>query len=206
MGVLAPEQMTTTTSWAAVPAHELGVRDWSDFRAVHKAVMALFDTTLPGADHERRATSKILFRVDDTPRGRIVLVQSAAPADRPTPGTVSKDVTGRLTPPAGSMVRFRVAVNAVQRVPRSGADRPVPQADLADWLTGKLAPALDQVTVLTSVRTVHKPRRGGRVLQVDVVDGIAQVADHDALAELTSDGVGRGKAFGCGLLTVAPLR
>lgn len=202
MGVSAPEQVTTVM-WAAVPAYELGVRDWSDYQGLHRAVMGLFDVDLPGPADQRRATSKILFRVDDTPRGRFVLVQSAAAVAHPTPGTVVKDVTGRIAPPEGATVRFRVAVNSVQRT-TAGADRPIREAVVGEWVADKLAAALDQVLVLTSVRTVHRPRRGGRALQVDVVDGIARVAEQAELERLAVDGVGRGKAYGCGLLTVAP--
>ena len=43
-------------------------------------------------------------------------------------------------------------------------------------------------------------------MQVDVVDGVATVADTGHLAELLVGGVGRGKAYGCALLTVAPIR
>lgn len=214
MGVIAPEQVSTIF-WTAVPAHELRVRDWSDFDAVHRAVMSLFDPDLPGEADRHRATAGVLFRVDDTGTGRVVLVQSTVPATKPTPETVVKDVSAVLRIPPGTPVRFRVAVNAVARnsVTTDGhrrvIERPLDEALVGQWLAGKLAPALEQVSVLHQQRAVHRPRSGrhsARVMQVDVVDGVATVADTGHLAELLVGGVGRGKAYGCALLTVAPIR
>lgn len=204
MGVDQLEQVNlATTWWARVPAHELGVRRLDDFEAVHRAVMNLFPAVLPGDTTSRRATSGILYRIDDTPAGKFVLVQSATSLTNPTPGSVSKDMSGRVAPTAG-MVRFRLAVNAVRRSRRDGraVDVPVPPPDLAEWVQDKLAPALTGVEVLNATRVVNRPG-GSRVLQVDTIDGIATIGDGDALQALTTGGVGRSKAYGCGLLTVA---
>jgi CRISPR system Cascade subunit CasE len=214
VGLIAPEQVSTIF-WAAVPAHELRVRDWSDFDAIHRAVMSLFDRDLPGEADRHRATAGVLFRTDDTGIGRIVLVQSTVPATKPTPGTVVKDASAVLQIPSGTAVRFRVAVNAVARnsVTTAGHRRVIERAldedQIGQWLARKLTPALEQVSVLHQQRAVHRPRSGRhskRVMQVDVVDGVATVADTRHLAELLVGGVGRGKAYGCALLTIAPIR
>jgi CRISPR system Cascade subunit CasE len=214
VGVIAPEQIGTII-WTAVPAHELQVRNWADFEQVHRAVMALFSRDLPGDEASRRAESGILFRVDNTPAGKVVLVQSTVPATKPTPETVVKDVSAVLRIPPGTPVRFRVAVNAVARnsVTTDGhrrvIERPLDEALVGHWLAGKLAPALEQVSVLHQQRAVHRPlsgRHSARVMQVDVVDGVATIANTGHLAELLVGGVGRGKAYGCALLTVAPIR
>lgn len=207
MGVDQLEQVSTgTTWWTRVPAHELGVKRLDDFEAVHRAVMALFPATLPGEPSSRRATSGILYRVDDTPAGKFVLVQSAVPVTHPTPGSVSKDMTGRITPTAGT-VRFRLAVNAVRRSHRDRRpiDVPVALPELVNWVEGKLTPALTAVEIFNAVRAVNRAP-GSRILQVDTVDGIATVGSADALQALVTLGVGRSKAYGCGLLTVALTR
>lgn len=203
MGILAPEPMTTTTYWSAVPAHELEQRDWRDASATHRAVMALFDPDLPGPADQRRATAGILFRIDETPHGRFVLVQSGLAPTRPTPGTLTKDATPALHVPAGLRVQFRVAVNAIQR-PGTGGTRCVPVEQISEWVATRLAPSLADVVVLNHRREVRG--KGNHALQVDTVDGHATVSEPDKLADLLRTGVGRAKAYGCGLLTVAPLR
>ncbi|NTW39268.1 MAG: type I-E CRISPR-associated protein Cas6/Cse3/CasE [Cellulomonadaceae bacterium] len=205
MGVHTPDQVSPATSaityWTAVPAHELAQRDWRDVAATHRAVMALFDEHLPGPAHERRACAGILYRLDDTPHGRFVLVQSRVPPTRPTPSTLTKDATAALRPPRGTSVRFRVAVNAVQR-PANGGTRPVPNDDVESWLAAKMEPGLTGVNLLTHTRQVHS--RGDRSLQVDTINGIATVTETTVLTTLLRTGVGRAKAYGCGLLTLAP--
>jgi CRISPR system Cascade subunit CasE len=213
VGVIAPEQVNAII-WTAVPAHELQVRNWSDFEQVHRAVMALFRRDLPGDEAGRRAESGILFRVDNTPAGKVVLVQSSEVPARLTPGAVTKDASRVLQLRSGTAVRFRVAINAVTRESvttdrRRVVERPVPEAGVEEWLAGRLATALEQVSSIDSRRTVSILQAGqhrGRALQVDVVDGVAVIGDPARLAELIKCGVGRGKAYGCALLTVAPIR
>lgn len=199
--------------WTLVPAHAVGVGDWADHRQVHRAVMALFPPDLPGAPQERRAGAGILFRVDDTPTGRVLLIQSSiAPSRRPALAVVKAVHVGTALP-EGALVRFRVAVNAVVRSKRSdgrATDVPLAEGQLDGWLTGKLAGALRDVTVLQSFRQVYgTDRRGARpgmpALQVDTVDGTGVVRDPDVLLALVGAGIGRGKAYGCGLLTVSVL-
>lgn len=201
--------------WAQVPAGLLDVADWDDPRTLHRAVMALFPASLPGAEQERRAASSILFRVDDTATGRVVLVQSlVAPTQAPPRAKVKTVHIGTAMTP-GTPVRFRVAVNAVTRSRRPDGkhgDAPLPENQIDDWLTNKLTGALTAVTILSSTRSVYGTDRKGlkkgslTALQVDTVDGVGTVHDPDRLLELVVDGVGRAKAYGCGLLTVSPIR
>ena len=158
----------------------------------HQNVMSLFPGTLPGSDSERRAGSNILFVEDVT----FVAVRSDTPAAVTPPG--SRAYIERGVPAAGTVVRFRLTVNAVRRL-RAGGVEPV--HDLDDWVAGKLTGALTNVTVLQHSR---ETRHSGRSpIQVDTVDGQAVVGDVTVLAGLLRFGVGRAKAYGCGLLTVA---
>jgi CRISPR system Cascade subunit CasE len=76
-----------------------------------------------------------------------------------------------------------------------------PVDDVADWVTNKLTGALADVTLFSHDRSVVTS--GKSALQLDVVDGYGLVRDPAALQSLLRVGVGRSKAFGCGLLTVA---
>lgn len=228
MGERAPGALTTNEAsslrdvsgaalmfWAQIPAGLLDVPDWDDQRALHRAVMSLFPVTLPGAPQERRAASKILYRVDETATGRVVLVQSAARPTQAPPTAKVKAVHSGTAMTAGTLVRFRVAVNAVTRSRRPDGkhrDAPLPENQVEGWLGGKLAGALADVTVLNSTRSVYGVNRKGlkrdtsAALQVDTIDGVGTVHDPDRLLELVVDGVGRAKAYGCGLLTLSPIR
>src|ERR1035437_6615333 len=135
--------------WTQVPAGLLDIPDWDDQRALHRAVMALFPTSLPGAEQERRATSKILFRVDESATGRVLLIQSLVAPTHAPPATRIKAVHCGTAMTTGTPVRFRVAVNAVMRCRRPDGkhrDDPLPEDQLDGWLVGKLTGALTGVT------------------------------------------------------------
>jgi CRISPR system Cascade subunit CasE len=201
--------------WAQIPAGLLDVADWDDHHSLHRAVMALFPAVLPGAEQERRAASKILFRLDETATGPVVLVQSLlAPTHLPPTAKVKAVHCGTAMTP-GTPVKFRVAVNAVIRRRRPDGkhrDDPLPEDQVDEWLAGKLVGALTGVTILASARSIYGVDRNGLkkglsvALQVDTLDGVGTVHDPNRLLELVVDGVGRAKAYGCGLLTLSPLR
>ena len=187
-----------------VPQHELRQRagktvDSPDDR--HRDVMSLF----PQMTEQERSDTRILFRLERLPgQAPAFLVRSPMLPSNPTPGTQARpEPTDAFA--EGQRVSFRVALNGVER-PRAGGIRPV--GDMDEWTAEKLAPALADVTVLNHVREVVGADRRGRapgarkVIQVDTVDGVATVADPEALQRMLVDGVGRARAYGCGLLTV----
>jgi CRISPR system Cascade subunit CasE len=189
-----------------VAAPSVRVKSWSDHGELHRLVMAMFQSAnLPGEPNEKRAASNILFRVDEAPAGKVLLIRSdIAPTNLPR-GAKTKAVAWQM-PVAGTAIRFRLTANAIRRT------RPVtpavkrgvgisPVHDVADWVTTKLAGAVDDVTLFSHDRSVVTS--GKSALQLDVVDGYGLVHDPDALQHLLQTGVGRSKAFGCGLLTVA---
>lgn len=133
----------------------------------------------------------------------------------------------------GDRVAFRVAVNPVKRTTRYFADaaKKQPLADahvaraagarsslhmkqtasvvqtseLPGWIAAKLSPGLEAVTLVSHVRsgTFAGTGAGRHKIVVDTLDGLASVGSVDALAELRLHGVGRQRAYGCGLLTIA---
>jgi CRISPR system Cascade subunit CasE len=68
-----------------------------------------------------------------------------------------------------------------------------------DFATGTLAPALEW-----SAYTQHRLHNKGRALSFSSLDyqGLARVSDPARLVTALTEGVGRAKAFGCGLLLV----
>lgn len=212
-----------------VPQHELRRRaNWKGRESAddrHRDVMSLFGD-LPGNPREQ---AQILFRFERLPgQAPTYLIRSDIRPSNPTPQTLTK-TEPEMRLEKGMVVAFRISINAIQRK-STGGIRPVPydvpsdldldeddfqsaselpQVSMTPWLAQKLAPALADVTVLNHHREVLGGRRSGgssgKVIQVDTVDGIAVVGDVEALRALLAKGVGRAKAYGCGLLTIRPL-
>lgn len=189
-----------------IPAQSVRVRSWSDHGELHRMVMGLFASAdLPGEATEKRLSRNILFRVDETASGKIILVRSdVAPTNLPREAKTK--LVAVDAPTAGTPIRFRMTVNAIRRsrpadpsIKRGKGVTPVEH--ISDWVTGHLSVALDDVTVFNHDRTVVTS--GKSPLQLDVIDGYATVSDQAALESVLRHGVGRAKAFGCGLLTVA---
>lgn len=118
---------------------------------------------------------------------------------------------------AGQQVVFRVALNAIKRHDKGITPIPVdiflPEEEgtsqLGAFLQRKLAPGLKDIEVINHVREVVKDRThkaiDHKTIQVDTFDGVAVVDDPASLADMLLEGVGRAKAYGCGLLSVKPL-
>ncbi|OCW59724.1 type I-E CRISPR-associated protein Cas6/Cse3/CasE [Trueperella bernardiae] len=182
----------------------------------HRAVMALFpefEGTKP------RSTNNILFRLDLIPgQAPYFLVQSRVRPENldGVDGLQIKEVEIQQIA-AGTPVRFRVAINAVRRKGTGGVS-PVPmeatdgEVGVPEWLASKLESGLTNVTIVNHTRAVLGGDRRGKtpsathVVQVDTIDGVAEVSSPEGLQELVLKGVGRAKSYGCGLLSVQPLR
>lgn len=127
---------------------------------------------------------------------------------------------GRLA--AGQRWAFRLTANPVRSVPR-GADlrgqvkAHVTAAQQEEWLLRKaerlgfrvgVGESGDSEMVVKGRRTAHFVRRtadAGREVTVVMAtyDGVLEVTDPEALRVALCSGVGRAKAYGCGLLTLA---
>jgi CRISPR system Cascade subunit CasE len=178
-----------TTYLTRVPLDALLERD----EILHKAVMSMFPTDLPGDQSRRRAESNILFMIEET---TAIVSSDIMPVSSP------RNVPTFSLPPrelkTGATVRFRTAVNGVRRLSAGGTS---PVEDIDGWLEQKLAAALTEVSVLQHVRTVINSGRS--MLQIDTIDGQAVIEDGEKLRELTRVGIGRGKSYGCGMILVA---
>lgn len=189
-----------------IPAPALNVTNWADYGELHRLVMGTFSSTqLPGKATEKRLSRNILFRVDDTSRGKLLLIRSdVAPTNLPREAT-TKEVLVQ-SPPNRTPVRFRMTVNAIRRTrpsaPTAKRGTGVSSVDrIAEWVTERLAVGLEDITVFNHDRSVVTSGRSP--LQLDVIDGYGVIHDAAALEALIRAGVGRSKAFGCGLLTLA---
>lgn len=79
--------------------------------------------------------------------------------------------------------------------------RVVPVGEVDQWLVSRIGKALTGIEIVNHFR--DKTASGPHRLVIDTIDAVATVADPLALSELRVQGIGRSKAYGCGLLTIA---
>lgn len=204
----------------------------ADCHLLHRAVLAAFPTT-PGSSP--REAFGVLHRLDLDPAGRAptLLVQSAAAPDWGRLGSAAawsaagrpdvKDITGAYAAlAAGDRLRFRLRANPTRRVNAShaGDDKLAgKRVDLRDeesrlkWLARK-GSQHGFVILAAEVRPGSPGNRdwgrpaGGAPVRFGAAlfEGVLEVADAAAFRATLRDGIGSGKAFGFGLLSVAPVR
>jgi CRISPR system Cascade subunit CasE len=180
----------------------------------------------------RKAESGFLFRIDPQPGGRVViLVQSAV---KPEWDYAFHNAGYLLAAPpqvkpfdpsfkVGQRLRFRLVANPTRRLSKRslGADGkpiekgigkrvPVPTDQLSDWLARQAEKAgfsveKESASVSPSYVYVNKAREDNGVRLRSVrYDGTLTVTDSTLFREAMRRGIGPGKAFGFGLLSVAP--
>lgn len=110
------------------------------------------------------------------------------------------------TPPDGATVSFALIGNPTIAKPQGkgkrGKPTPLPPEKWNTWLERRLGDAL----TIESIDTERLPVARGRYHARNTTHhrvmflGTAKVHNHNALHHLQVEGVGRGKAYGCGLL------
>jgi CRISPR system Cascade subunit CasE len=196
------------------------LRDLADVTRLHNRVMSLFPDGL--GDTPRRETGA-LFRVEAVNDAVRVLIQSAL---QPEPARLPdgfgdfavlklKDFLASLHD--GLEVRYRITANPSKQLPRghTGPGRPGqrialrgPEAE-AWWHRRAQAAGLDLRSVVMHPRRdlgANRPDRKAMRLAAAQFEGTAVIADAGAVERAIRQGIGHGKSYGCGLLSVMPVR
>lgn len=173
--------------------------DWSDQASLHRYIMRSFGDF--GAGDDPRAKGGILFRSEAIGRGRRLLVQSVVQPLTKVKCIDIRPTLDSLVP--GKRCRIRLDVNPVQRVSRTGADRPLPEAEVPSWITSKLKGSF-QIDQFIDLRTDIRRVKGKKIV-VACVDAVVRVASPDDAREAVIAGVGRRKSHGCGLVSLIPV-
>ncbi|MER7755274.1 type I-E CRISPR-associated protein Cas6/Cse3/CasE [Kitasatospora sp. NPDC097643] len=189
---------------------------------LHHRMMSLFPDGVAGTEARRRLG--ILFRSETTPAGTQILLQSTQPPDLDRlPAGYGQAATKTLTPlldalRSGLHIRYRIAANPIRKPSRATRELyrlkavvPLQGAAADDWWTRQAEAGGLNLGTLHSTpldaaqghrRSDQRPIRHDRVL----FEGTAVIADADRLRTRLTDGIGKGKAYGCGLLSIAPHR
>ncbi|SDH19781.1 type I-E CRISPR-associated protein Cas6/Cse3/CasE [Pseudonocardia oroxyli] len=191
---------------------------------LHAAVLAAFPESSSDG-------GRVLWRLDPGAHDAVLYIVSPDKPDlshlvesigRPTYGWQTRDYgpfLDRLA--AGERWAFRLCANPVHNVPAPGGGRGkrvghVTAAQQTDWFLRRVersgfaivdgtagAPDL----VLRSRRTLRFARRNRTVtLSTAVFEGTLNVVDPILLRAALTQGIGPGKGYGCGLLTLAAAR
>lgn len=112
-------------------------------------------------------------------------------------------------PPTGAPVAFGLVGNpTIGKAQKQGRSRrqPLPETEWENWLRRKLGDALNIHKVRADLlKPAIAYKHTDRIVHHRVhFTGQATIKNHDTLASLIEHGVGRGKAYGCGLLLVVP--
>lgn len=192
---------------------------------LHRRLMSLFP---PDVGPDARAQLGVLFRTEDTPTGIQILLQST---HQPDTEHLPTSYGATLTRPLdtlldalrpGLTIRYRCVASAVRKpgaTTRELYDLPAVVAlsgAAADewWLRQAEASGLKPLSLhsqpldaVRGQRGTHGPAAQQRIRHARTrFDGTAAIIDPDLLRTKIAEGIGRGKSYGCGLLSIAPAR
>lgn len=193
--------------------HQAARQDLRDVTALHRRVMSLAPD---GLGEQPRRYAGVLFRLDHTTAGPVLLIQTALPPDQTRLpngyGTIdTRDISPLLKAITNGMVaHYRIAANASKRAWKGGSAGKVvalsgQQAE--QWWQRKAEGAGLNLRYL---RAEPQPAARGRAIPVrhaiTLFEGQAMITDADQVRAAVLAGIGRGRSFGCGLLSLAPMR
>jgi CRISPR system Cascade subunit CasE len=212
-------------------AHKAVRRDMADCQQLHRTVMSTFAQ----AGDNTRARLNVLYRLEVCGTDHVLYVQSQTepdwarlPAGYCIPGGANcKPVDNNyaaITP--GTALRFRLRANPTKRLPANcpGEKRDGPRVNLEReedqiaWLQRRakaagftllsvqVNPDVSDVRISVEPGRVHGRHRDGRLTFGAVrFEGRLRVLDAELFRRALENGVGSGKAYGFGLLSVAPV-
>lgn len=192
------------------------LHDLNDFYELHRTLLRAFSETAS-------AESGLLYRIDTDRRTGIptVLVQSASSPDWSY--LISFD-SYLLSPPenkeinlafkTGQLLHFRLRANPTRRLfkecdrSKKGAIKGLFKPEEQEqWLQRKGDTGGFQVismTIIPEGKIIGKKEGETLTLYAVKYEGVLRVTDKDKFSKTILDGIGRGKRFGFGLLSVAP--
>jgi CRISPR system Cascade subunit CasE len=194
-------------------------RDFRNAVELHYRVMKLFPDNL--GDQARRQLG-VLFRAEETPQGSHLLLQSRTRPDLTAlPPHYGHADSRPLTPlldalRTGMPVRYRIDASAVRKPRKTTQELYGLKSIVAltgpaavQWWQNQANQAglkLDTVhTTRLDAATGTKGQDKQRIHNARTrFEGNALVSDPALLRQRVEEGIGRGKAYGCGLLSLAP--
>lgn len=197
---------------AAVKANRV-----TDTYSLHRVVYSLYEDRRTEADKQQGAPSGILWcdqGVDLWGNRTVLMLADRTPASQLPDGlgmVDTRDIPVEFV--QQPRYRFQVAVNPVQRDSKTGRQRPVKgreainswfcQRAQASW-GFRVTPGSLQVGEVEVLQFGDKKQRPVTLARAHI-QGQLEVTDSEQFIRSFCQGIGRGKAFGCGLLQIVPV-
>ncbi len=188
----------------------------TDPYSLHRVVYSLYEDVRDTKQKSASTSSGILYADHgaDISGRRILLLSDRAPADK-ADGQYGY-VQSKSIPPnflEYDQYRFKVIVNPTRRDHKSRKLVPVKgRNDIRQWFSDRASSSwgfkvhqdslqVDQIEVLK-----FKDKNSNNVTIAQAhVQGVLQPIDRDKFRDSFSKGVGRARAFGCGMLQIVPI-
>lgn len=189
----------------------------SDTYSLHRVVYGLYDDVRSDTAKAQSQASGILWsdKGGDARGRQILMLANRPPATQAAGG--HGEVCSRPIPPdflAHQHYRFQVIVNPTRRDSASRKLIPVKSREaIAAWFAERApqswgfvpAPKHLQIGRVSVLRFKGKGERPITLAQAHV-EGVLTVSNPEQFAYSFANGIGRGRAFGCGLLQIVPLQ
>ncbi|WP_316528418.1 type I-E CRISPR-associated protein Cas6/Cse3/CasE [Kitasatospora brasiliensis] len=216
--------MTHLTLLRLEPRSRDAADDLRNISRMHQRIMGMYPDALTSGEAARRSLG-VLYRIERTVQSTTVLVQSALTADPTTlPPRYATAQQRNLTPlldwlADGHKVRYRIDGSPTRSMRdgtrdtegrlNRGKPAPLHGKDAIAWWERKAhAAGLDLHGILDIPQAPATGHRATGPIRHTLTrfEGIATITDHHALRTAVTDGIGRGLAYGAGLLSIAPHR
>lgn len=188
----------------------------NDVYGLHKAVYSLFSDVRSAEEKQASKPSGFLYadQGGDYKSRKILLLSDREPK-RQIDGQYG-EVQSKVISPGflqHDIYRFKIVMNPTRRGNASRKLVPVKGRDaIAQWFIERaqvswgfgVVPSQLQVDSINVLKFKGKAGRSITLAQAQI-QGVLQVTDRQQFIQSFSLGIGRGRAFGCGLLQIVPL-
>lgn len=185
----------------------------TDLQEAHRFVMAGFtdiDSTTPRKDRN------ILFTMDMNKSDLVIFVQSDNVPDNTrymqnpfVKSAKTMDITKLIDMAVieGKILRFKTVVNAaINKTGNSGEYRyrVTKATEFDQWIRRKMI-GCDLITWNRVDREVITVNHGSQKFDIykDTIEGAVKVTDPEKFKQIISSGIGKSKAYGCGMIRIA---
>jgi CRISPR-associated protein Cas6/Cse3/CasE subtype I-E len=184
------------------------ITHYSSEEKIHKGVWSLF------ADHKSKRP--YIFRVVTGKKITVVSIRSSiAPEKVPAVGTI--EVMEESALKTDTLYALSVTVNPIVEKTIDGKSKRIPLVtpeSIAAWTTTRLekngfsvqasATGVPAITCSPAIRK-YMIDRGNFYITTSNVQAIVSVQDLDKAERIFAQGIGKEKAFGCGMLSLVPV-
>jgi CRISPR system Cascade subunit CasE len=177
------------------------VKNFSNRDELHKAVMSFFPHNIPSEN--KREYYNILYRIESNSRMPHVLVQSQYSIIDDEYGARTKNITNIFENyKENTPVKIVVDINSIKIEKNSTKRHPVKNSEMSSWLNKVLGDCVSELELLDARTLVVQ--KSNVPLRVTRVEAFAVVKNEEYFVNKLKYGVGKAKAYGCGLITALP--